>query len=208
MAGRLSPGQPVREEALAEICGVSRTPVREAMRRLEAEQLIRRTDSHRSFVAQWSLDDIEEGFKLRAMLESHAAERAAHRISSYAIDELEQQNLLIASAINQEVPDTAGFASLNRKFHSIITAAAQSEQLIRLLAGIVQQPIVLRTAGLYDREQLERSVVEHRELIAAFRKRDGAWAASIMSAHIRRAFHTYSDAFQDYLKHAQAVEQG
>jgi len=54
--GELAPGSPLREENLAEVTGVSRTPVREALRRLEVEQLVQRTDSKRCFVADWSLD--------------------------------------------------------------------------------------------------------------------------------------------------------
>ena len=70
LSGELQPGSQIREEALAELCGVSRTPVRDALRRLEAELFIRRNESQRSFVADWSLDDLEEAFQLRAMLEA------------------------------------------------------------------------------------------------------------------------------------------
>ena len=69
LTGALLPGAAMREEQLAEVCGVSRTPVRDAMRRLEAETFIRRSQSQRAFVADWSLDDVEETFQIRAMLE-------------------------------------------------------------------------------------------------------------------------------------------
>lgn len=200
LSGSLAPGNQLREEDLAERCGVSRTPVREALRRLEADQLVRRTDSQRSFVSDWSLDDIEEGFQLRAMLESRAAERAALRIGPEELATLELLNDKIIVAISKDVPDTAAFADINRTYHATVVAAAQSERLARQLGGLVEQPIVLRTASRYDRNQLERSVVEHAELILAFRRRDPIWASSVMSAHIRRAFHTYNDAFQEYLE--------
>ncbi len=197
--GSLAPGSPLREESLAEASGVSRTPVREALRRLEVEQLICRTDSKRCFVSDWSLDDIEEGFSLRTMLESHAARRAATRIRPDQLTQLEEINHQIANAIRLDIPDATAFANLNRQFHMVISEAAQSERLTRLLTGLVAHPVVLRTATSYDRQQLEHSVQEHAELLRAFALRDPAWAESIMVSHLRRAFHAYKDAFQAYL---------
>ena len=73
LAGELPPGAQLSEEALALRCEVSRTPVRDALRRLESDLLIRRSESQRSFVADWSDDDIEDAFELRSMLEAQAA---------------------------------------------------------------------------------------------------------------------------------------
>lgn len=197
--GDLPPGSPLREENLAEITGVSRTPVREALHRLEAEQLVQRTDSKRCFVADWSLDEIEEGFVLRAMLEAHAVRRAAGRITASQIEHLKTINEGITRSVRQNDTDSTAFADLNRQFHSTIVEAANSQRLARLLAGLVSHPVVLRTAVAYDRAQRELSVREHDELIRALERADGHWAAAIMTSHIRRAFHSYSDAFQSYL---------
>ena len=100
LSGELQPGLQIREEALAELCGVSRTPVRDALRRLEAELFIRRNESQRSFVADWSLDDLEEAFQLRAMLEAYAARRAATRISWDQLARLRSHNEAIQQAIS------------------------------------------------------------------------------------------------------------
>ena len=75
--GKLAPGEQLKEEELADRIGVSRTPIRDALRRLEAEFFIARSDSQRSFVAEQSVEDIDEIFTLRALLEGHAAARAA-----------------------------------------------------------------------------------------------------------------------------------
>lgn len=197
--GQLSPGSPLREESLAEASGVSRTPVREALRRLEVEQLVQRTDSKRCYVADWSLDDIEEGFVLRGMLEAHAVMRAAKRISPEQIERLREINGQILDSITNDTSSVA-FADLNRQFHATIVEASQSERLARLLAGLVSPPVVLRTAATYNRAQRELSVREHDELIRALERADGQWAQAIMVSHIRRAFHSYNDAFQAYLK--------
>lgn len=194
LSGALAPGAPLREEQLAEACGVSRTPVREAMRRLEAELFVRKTDTQRSFVVDASPDDIADAFELRAMLESHAARRAAARITPADIARLHEHNRAIDRAVELGRPDIPAFLDHNRHFHAIILAAAGSTRLSSMLGQIVEQPVVLRTALHYDRESLRRATREHDELLAAFARQDGDWAAAVMTAHIRRAFHAYSDA--------------
>jgi DNA-binding GntR family transcriptional regulator len=194
LAGSLAPGAPLREEQLAENCGVSRTPVRDALRRLEAESFVRRNESQRSFVADWSLDEMEEAFQLRTMLEAHAAKRAATRISWDQLERLKSINNAIMSAISRELPDIPNFLDLNRQFHAIILEAAKSDRLASMLTRLIEQPVVLRTALQYDRENLSRSHHEHDELLAAFARRDGDWAEAVMTSHIRRAFHAYADA--------------
>ena len=194
ISGELAPGDPLAEEALAEICGVSRTPVRDAMRRLESEMLIRRSGTQRSFVADWSLDDIEDAFELRAMLEGLAARRAASRIGNDAIAQLRALNNRLGDAIEAEVPDVETFLGQNRQFHSLILSVANSKRLEMLLQTLVEQPIIWRTAHHYSVAELRRSHQEHGELIVAFQRGDANWAETIMTGHIRRAFHTYADA--------------
>ncbi len=196
LAGNLAPGEQLREEQLAEVCGVSRTPVREALRRLEVERFVRRSDSQRTFVNEWSFDEIEESFALRALLEGRAASRAASRISDDALARLDSHNFAIRRAIAGPAMDVGAFLDHNRAFHAIVLEAAGSPNLAQLLTGIVEQPIVARTARHYDRTQIGRSLAEHEELVLAFRRRDPAWAEAVMTGHIRRAFHAYSDAYR------------
>jgi len=194
LSGELQPGSQIREEALAESCGVSRTPVRDSLRRLEAEMFIRRNDSQRSFVADWSLDDLEDAFQLRAMLESHAAKRAASRITRNQLALLRFHNAQLKQAIGLPNPDVPKFLDHNRQFHAIILEAAASERLANMLGQVTEQPVILRTARHYDIENLRRSHHEHDELLIAFDNRDGEWAAAVMTGHIRRAFHAYAEA--------------
>jgi DNA-binding GntR family transcriptional regulator len=196
LSGELPSGAQVREERIADSCGVSRTPVRDALRRLEAELLIRKSPSQRSFVADWSLDDIEDSFVLRAMLEGHAAKRAAARISWSLLERLRTHNGLILNAVSTSQPDIGAFLEHNRAFHSIVLESAESARLVNILGRVIEQPIVWRTAQNYGRENLLQSHREHDELINAFERRDGDWASAIMTGHIRRAFHAYSDAHE------------
>lgn len=194
LSGELPAGGQLAEEALAERCGVSRTPVRDALRRLESDLLVTRTDTQRSFVADWSLDDVADAFELRAILEGRAARRAAERMTEPAFERIRAANLRIAQAIHQPEPDVSGFLEGNRDFHSEILETAGSRRLSALLSTLIEQPVVWRTAHHYSREALLRSHSEHEELIAAFARRDGAWAEAIMAGHILRAYHAYSDA--------------
>lgn len=194
LSGELASGDALREEALAERCGVSRTPVREALRQLEADLLVRRTESQRSYVADWSLDDVADAFELRAMLEGHAAKRAAERMTDDVLSDLMACNNAILAAISKSHPDVTTFLDRNREFHGLVLETASSPRLKALLASLIEQPVVWRTAQHYDPQAFERSHSEHADLLSAFERRDGAWAESIMEGHIRRAFHAYADA--------------
>ncbi|KPF64384.1 GntR family transcriptional regulator [Porphyrobacter sp. AAP60] len=191
LSGEAKAGEQLTEDQLTQITGVSRTPVREAVRRLEDELLLVRSDTKRMFVADWSRDDIEEMFALRQMLECHAAERAARRLSGAQMDKLEAVNLALKAAIEQPVPDVARFLEANRAFHEVIIDAAQSPRLAQMLAKLVEAPVVLRTARTYSPEDLRQSARDHDELVAAFAARDADWARAVMGSHLRRAFHTF-----------------
>ncbi len=194
LSGEITPGAQVSEEALARRCAVSRTPVRDALRRLEADLLIRRNTSQRVFVSEWSRDDIEDAFDLRAMLEAQAARRAAERVDEEGLARLAAHNAAMGAAVKAPEPDIAQFLEHNRAFHEAVLDAARSPRLASLLSRLVEQPIIWRTAQNYNREHLLRSFREHEELLEAFHRKDGPWAASIMAGHIRRAFHVYLDA--------------
>lgn len=194
LSGEVSAGEQLTEDQLAQITGVSRTPVREAVRRLEDELLLVRSDTKRLFVADWSRDDIEEMFALRQMLECHAAERAATRLSREQIAELERLNRELTAAIEQPAPDVGRFLDANRAFHEAIIDAAHSPRLGQLLARLVEAPVVLRTARTYSPGDLRQSARDHDELIAAFAARDPDWARAVMGSHLRRAFHSFARA--------------
>lgn len=196
LEGSLAPGARLREEELAGVCGVSRTPVREALKRLEGEQLVSRSGStHRPRVADWSIDEIEEGFILRVMLEGRAAERAATRIDEKMVEALSvsQQAALRDLDLTGSID---AFLEHNRAFHSRIVEASGSTRLASLLAGLIEPPVVTRTAIQYGAEQLRQSLAEHAQLLHAFRCRDPHWARAVMTVHIRRALHIYRTSFR------------
>ncbi|MBI1404358.1 MAG: FCD domain-containing protein [Porphyrobacter sp.] len=192
ISGAAKAGEQLTEDQLSQIAGVSRTPVREAVRRLVDELLLVRSESKRLFVADWSRDDIEEMFTLRQMLECHAAERAARRLSRTQVEELAAVNRRLRDAIAGDAPDVARFLEANRAFHEAIIDAAHSPRLGQLLGKLVEAPVVLRTARNYSLEDLRQSARDHDELVAAFAARDAEWARAVMGSHLRRAFHTFA----------------
>jgi DNA-binding GntR family transcriptional regulator len=196
LSGEAPPGTRLKEEELADLVGVSRTPVRDALRRLEAEMFVTRTDTSRTHVADWHLEDVDELFMLRGMLEAHAAARAATRIDGTAIAGLRAWNDRIDAAVSAAVPEVGTFIEANRAFHATIIDAAASPRLKGALALVIEQPIVRRTAQHYSAAALGQSLVEHRELIQAFEARDPEWARAVMTGHIRRAYHAFTDAIR------------
>mgnify|MGYP003664753844 FL=1 len=189
--GEAHPGMQLTEERLCEISGVSRTPVRDAVQRLENEMLLVRSASKRLSVADWSDDEIDEMFALRAMLECHGAERAAQRMDSGGLERLRAVNDLLTRAVQRARPDISTFLDANRQFHDLILEYAQSPRLSKLLPALVEQPVVRRTANQYSRDDLIQSAKDHDELIAAFAAGDQDWAGAVMTSHIRRAFHSF-----------------
>lgn len=195
ISGELAAGSQLKEEELAIMAGVSRTPVRDALRRLEAEYFVHRGDNQRTYVNSWTLEDIEDIFTLRAMLEGHAAAQAAVRASETDIRALR----LIVSDLEASFAVAGGldaeqYLSSNRDLHKAILSIAESERLAEMINRLVAQPVLMRTALSYDLPQMRQSHNEHTELVEAIAQGDSEWARSIMSAHIRRAFHVYKKA--------------
>jgi DNA-binding GntR family transcriptional regulator len=190
-AGRYAPSTRLTEQEVAAAAGVSRTPVREALRRLHAEGVVDFTPHQGAIVTTWSDEDIEEIFELRAMLEPHVAARAAERASPQQLDELRT----LAERQQAEVwrgadGDLECIADLNSRFHRCLQEAAASMRLARALAALLEAPLMMRTFRRYTREDLERSAAHHLEIVRALEVRDAAWAASVMQSHVLAARRT------------------
>ncbi|MDX5359720.1 MAG: GntR family transcriptional regulator [Alphaproteobacteria bacterium] len=180
-------GAHLREQELAEHLGVSRTPVRDALRRLASEGLVEIETHVGCRVRGWKPADIDEIFGLRAELEGYAARRAATRLDPAALAELEDLCHRMEEAILADVDDPARrerIAPLNERFHAIILEAAQNDRLAGLVRQVVSIPLVLRTFARYEPAEIRRSMAQHRELLEAFRAREPGWAEAVMRAHI------------------------
>lgn len=185
ISGIYGPGTHLTAQGLAEASGLSRTPVREAMRRLHAEGLITFIPHRGAFVAHLDERDIQKIYDLRVVLEGYAAETAAQEATPAQIDELEALAVEMAEAVEEASPSVVEeVARINNTFHKLIISAAANPRLESALASIVEVPLVLRTFRRYRLDEMRRSTSQHLELVSALRARDGAWARSVMTSHI------------------------
>lgn len=180
--GRLTPGDRLEERSLAERFGVSRTPIREALRRLSAIGLVEEQGGQGCIVARITLPELFEMFELVNELERSAARFAAQRISpesGRAITEAAQACLDVAAN-----GDPLSYSRANLDFHASIHRASRN----RFLEGAIRQ--VSARAALYRRQALTlpdwavRSAEEHAAIAEAITARDDVRAAQLMETHI------------------------
>lgn len=188
IAGEYTSGQHLRSEELAAAVGVSRTPIREALRRLHSEGLVDFRTNYGAYVTGWTLDDLDEVFGLRVVLESFAAELAATGLSTEQIDEIARcAEETYVQALQQAPGFRERIAAANNRLHQIIVSAASSRRLAAMISGVMEMPLIMRTLSYYANEDLLRSASHHRELVTAFRARDPRWASAIMRSHLLAA---------------------
>jgi len=186
--GTLAPGARLNEAELAATLCTSRTPVREALRALNSQGLVELLPNKGARVTTWSAEDLLEIYDLRAMLESHAAFRAARLARPDDIARLTELCQQMESLIQGgRLVDPVRLSDLNEKFHAHILSTANSPRLGKLITEVVQVPLVVRTFARYSGGDLQRSMVQHRELVAALGTHSGDWASSVMKAHILAA---------------------
>ncbi|MBT56657.1 MAG: GntR family transcriptional regulator [Mameliella sp.] len=180
--GRLMPGERLRETELAERLGVSRTPVREAIRQLEADGLVGHVPRIGASVRKLDYAEVMELYEMRAVLEGTAARLAARAASEVELQELAALNEQLAGA------GTGPEASrLNRIFHATLLDAAKNRFLSRSMLSLQRALLILGPSQLSDSARAVEAVDEHRHLLDALLTRDGAVAESAMRAHIGAA---------------------
>jgi DNA-binding GntR family transcriptional regulator len=201
--GSYAMGSKLVEDQLARDAGISRTPVREALRRLTADGLVVFEPHRGARVASLARTDLLEIYSLRAVLESHVAAYACERMDYPTIDKLNSLALEMELA-NRDGGDDGLSAScvhrlinLNTEFHNTIMQRADSPWHARSLIKLLHTPLMYRTIGMYSDEELARSHGHHRELIAAFVARDPEWASSTMRSHILAARATLLRSYGD-----------
>ena len=190
LAGSFGQGSHITARQLAEATGLSRTPVREAMRRLDAEGLITLIPNRGAFVASWTEKEIGQIYELRVLLESFAAQLAAELISDEQCEALGALAAEMGRLAEQEAVNVEAIAEVNDRFHKGVLEACGNPRLRDLLGAITEVPLQLSTFRRYSIQELRRSASQHAELVSAMAAGDPDWARSVMTAHIRSARHT------------------
>lgn len=185
--GKFVPGMRLAEESLAKEMNLSRTPIREAIKQLEAEGLViplKRGVSVRHFTKE----DIRQIYDLRTLLEGYAASQAAIHRTEDDLLKMEKANVLYEEAINRYVESDMNslkdIVEVNQKFHEAIVAASNNEHIHFHISKVVVVPIVFRSFYWYNSFQLKQSLEVHKTILKAIINREPERAKIAMHEHI------------------------
>jgi len=181
--GAVSPGDYLREQSVAAEFGVSRTPVREALRKLETQGLL--VSEPRLGMRIRSLDyaEVIELYEVRLV-----HERAVARIAAAKATDVELLELKDVQAALEKVKNNAGkMATLNQKFHFALLQMAKNRFLTRAVESMQRSMLLLGPSTLKDTKRASVAISEHRAIIQALEKRDSDQAESIMTTHLQNA---------------------
>ncbi|MBI5047815.1 MAG: GntR family transcriptional regulator [Deltaproteobacteria bacterium] len=168
--GRLKPGERVPEPELAEMFGISRTPIREAFRQLESEGFITFTPRKGAIVSPITDKDVIEFYAIKGLLEGYAAKMACCKISDKEIRRMEDLNSQMARCAEKN--DVKNFFKLDNQLHDVFLKLCGNDKLYNLIHTIVQQFERFRRTSLSLLGRMQSSVKQHYEIIEAFKKRD------------------------------------
>lgn len=184
LRGELKPGERLMEIRLANQLGVSRTPIREAIRMLELEGLVIMIPRKGAQVAQITEKDLNDVLEVRIGLEELAARFACERIGSEALGELYQASRRFEKLL--ETDDLQALAKADVEFHDIIYQATDNARLVQLLNNLREQMYRYRIEYLKDVKSRRSLVEEHDALWQALKDRDLEQAQLIIREHIKR----------------------
>ena len=180
--GAIAPGSKLNERELAEQLNVSRTPIREAIRRLAADGLVELIANRGAIAVQLTREDVIHTFDVIANLEGYSGELAAQNISDEALSELEAMHYEMMASYARR--DLSSYYKLNLKIHNAINQAAANPVLSQLFAQVNARIEALRFRSNQDGLKWEKAVKEHQEMIDALKGRDSARMRQVMMSHV------------------------
>jgi DNA-binding GntR family transcriptional regulator len=199
IGGSYAPGAQLKEEHLARELAISRTPVRAALKRLVQDGLATADAGRGVRVAEWTEADIDETYRLRSLLEGHAAELAAQRGGAELAARLHALNTRMEAAVTKGGSGMAArVQDINSQFHRAIVEASGSPRLRALLSTLVDMPVVVRSFFISTPEDMAQSLQHHRDLEAAVAARDAELARQVMQLHLRVAAHRFRQRRSEY----------
>ncbi|MGP1614418.1 MAG: GntR family transcriptional regulator [Pollutimonas bauzanensis] len=181
LSGFFSADDRLREVDVAKLIGMGRTPVREALKRLEDERLLTHEPRRGLVVTKMDQQGVTELYAMREVLEGAAAEFAARHATEAEIDNME-------SILSEHDKPGADPVALNLAFHEAIYGAAHNQHLIRTLQSSTDTTYLLGRSTLDSANRAQKALIEHQEILAAIRKRDPEAASKAAKKHIRQAF--------------------
>ena len=186
--GTLQPGERLMELQLADELGVSRTPIREAVRELEAEGFVVMIPRRGTYVADISLKDISQVFEIRTALEELAAGLAAERITEEELEELERLLVEIGDYIENGEIDR--IIETDIKFHQILYTASRNSRLSEIINNLREMLTRFRSVSLHYPGRLQDTWQEHRDLVEAIAEHNATRARKIAVRHMENSEQT------------------
>ena len=194
LRGELKPGERLMEIQLANKLGVSRTPIREAIRKLELEGLVIMIPRRGAEVAEITEKSLRDVLEVRAVLEELAVDLACDRISAEDIQNLKEAAKEFEAAL--QGGDVTEYAEADVKFHDIIYLATDNKRLIQLLYNLREQMYRYRVEYLKRTEVHPVLLAEHEHIISCIEKHDKEAAKVAISTHIENQAKTVSDTIR------------
>jgi DNA-binding GntR family transcriptional regulator len=180
--GRLAPGVKLNERKLCETLGISRTPLREALKVLAAEGLIDISPNKGASVSQMSEAEIRETFELMSGLEAFSGELACERITAAEIAEIKALHYAMLACRQQN--DLSGYYARNQMIHDKINEAARNSALRQTYVSINRRLQALRFRSNFQTPKWDSAIRDHEAMIEALDSRDGRRMATILRAHL------------------------
>jgi len=182
LKGKYSEKEELREATLGKELGVSRTPVREALRQLELEGLVEIVPNKGAYVTGISQKDVHDIYMIRSMLEGLCARWAAEHITPEQLEALEE--VILLAEYHVEKGHSAQMTELDGKFHQILYDACESRILEHVLSDFHKYVQLTRRKSVRTEDRARKSIEEHREMLEAIRAKDVERAERLANVHI------------------------
>ena len=183
MTSQLKEGDKINENELCASMGISKTPLREALRVLSAEGLISLVPNRGSFVTKPTIGEIKEMFEVMSVLEGVCARAAAARMDAAALDTVEQLHAKLEQEYTSR--DQKEYIRINNQYHKFIQQLAGNRTLNQIVNGLREKILLYRFQSLNLPGRFDASIKEHRELLEAFRQKSAQQAERIMKKHLK-----------------------
>jgi DNA-binding GntR family transcriptional regulator len=201
--GEIQEGEQLRQDAIAADLQVSRIPVREALRQLEAEGLIKIVAHRGAVVSSLSSEEIEELFEMRAVLESEVLRLSIPHLTESDFKQAEAILETYEKALWKE-GDVGSWGRLNSQFHSTLYSRANRPHFMSIIRQINNNGDRYTRLQLYLTRAFERAKKEHRMLLELCRKRDSAAACELLKQHIHTAGRTLKESLEQRREESQS----
>nr|WP_277999002.1 GntR family transcriptional regulator [Moorella sulfitireducens] len=203
--GQLKAGERLMEVQLAEEMGVSRTPVREAIRKLELEGFIVMVPRKGAYVADLSTKDIADVFEIRSALESLAAGLACERITEEELDELERLLIKVADCVAAK--DLETLVEIDTQFHEVLYRASRNDRLVQIINNLREQIQRFRTTSLGTPGRMPEALEEHKQLVEAITARNVELARRLAQEHIENAENRMMEAIREEMRASRSPKK-